>query len=150
MKCSSNLVRWLACLAGIGVAQAQDIVVPGLIKLEAYTNILTTTIESLTSDPSYPASPGEVLYLTAFDTRTGYPTDVHENYGGRITGYVTPTQSGEYEFFLRSDDAGQLFVSTDDTEANLAAVAEETGCCDAFHESGDPETSAPIALVANR
>ena len=154
MKRSSNVGRWLACLAGIGVgvcaARAQDIVVPGLIKFEAYTNILTTTVDALTSDASYPASPGEVLYLTSFDTRTGYPTDVHENYGGRITGYVTPTQSGDYEFFIRSDDAGQLFVSTDDSEAKLALVAEETGCCDAFHESGDAETSAPIAMVAGK
>src|SRR5207249_3798110 len=53
---------------------------------------------------------------------------------------------GSYEFFIRSDDASQLFLSTDDSFANLAQIAEETGCCNAFQESGAAQTSSPITL----
>src|SRR5205823_6616248 len=123
------------------------VLIPGLLKFEAYTNIQTTSVQALLDDPSYPSSPGEVLYMTSFDTRTVYPNDSHENYGGRISGFVTPVQSGDYEFFLRSDDAYQLFISPDENPANLAQVAEETGCCNPFMESGDPKTSSPVSLV---
>ena len=114
------------------------------------TNILTTAVQALLDDPSYPNSPGETLYLTSFDTRTVYPNDTHENYGGRISGFVTPAESGDYEFFLRSDDASQLFISPDDNPANLVQVAEEAGCCNAFMETGDPKTSPPQTLVSGR
>ncbi|MSU34967.1 MAG: hypothetical protein EXS36_07615 [Pedosphaera sp.] len=129
-----SFIPLLAWLFALGAAQAQ-LIVPGLLKFETYTNITGTPITGLTEDPRYPASPSQVLYLTAFDTRTAFPDDSHENYGGRITGFVTPVLSGNYEFFLRSDDASQLLLSTDETEANLAQVAEETGCCGAFEDT---------------
>lgn len=122
----------------------------GVLKFEAYSAIIGTPVDNLISDPKYPNSPDEIGYVTSFDTRTIYPTDAHENYGASISGWLVPTETAQYELFLRSDDASQLFFSTDDKPANAALVAEETGCCDAYHESGDPETSAPISLTAGK
>ena len=130
---------------------AQSIQVPGLLKFEAFNSITGTAVQNLIDDPKYSGNkPDEILYLTSFDTRTVYPTDVHENYGGRITGFVTPAESGNYEFFLRSDDGSQLYLSPDDKPANLAQEAEETACCNPFMESGDARTSVPKALVAGK
>ena len=39
------------------------------------------------------------------------PSDVGNNYGGRITGWLVPPVTGEYVFYLCSDDQGQLFLS---------------------------------------
>ncbi len=142
-----------ACLAGSAAwtLQAQSIQVPGFLKFEAFNSITGTAIQGLLDDAKYTGNkPDEVLYLTSFDSRTVYPTDIHENFGGRITGFVTPTQSGDYEFFLRSDDASQLFLSPDDKVSNLAMEAEETGCCNAFMETGDVRTTAPKSLVAGK
>ena len=125
-------------------AAQQTINIPGFLKFEAYTNITGTPVQGLLDDASYPNAPGQVLFMTSFDSRTVYPDDSHENYGARITGFVTPPTSGDYEFFLRSDDASQLFLSTDDKEANLAQIAEETGCCKGFNEPDHPTTSEPI------
>lgn len=142
-------------LAGIGLgpssfAAGAPTLIPGFLKFEAYTNITTTPVQALLDDPSYPNSPGETLYMTSFDTRTVYPTDAHENFGARVTGFVTPTVSGDYEFFLRSDDAGHFYISPDDNFANLELVAEEAGCCGAFEETGALETSPARTLVAGR
>ncbi|MBL9134589.1 MAG: hypothetical protein JNK85_01910 [Verrucomicrobiales bacterium] len=135
-------------------AQAQgagaNLVVPGLLKMEIYTNITGTAVQGLLDDPNYPNQPGQMDYPAGFDTRTVLPTDALENYGGRITGFVLPPESGDYEFFLRSDDASQLFLSTDETEANLQQIAEEAGCCNAFQDPGAAQTSSPVALVAGR
>jgi hypothetical protein len=126
------------------------IVVPGFAKMEIYKEISGNPVQNLLDSPKYPASPDEVVFLAGFNSRSALPSDSLEAYGARISAWVTPVESGQYEFFIRSDDASQLFVSTDDKAANLALVAEETGCCGAFEETGAAETSAPIQLTAGR
>ena len=125
----------------------------GVLKFSYWGGITGTSVDGLTSDPRYPVSPDQVMGLLSFNSRDAFPNDSHENYGATIEGFLTPTESGDYDFFLRSDDASQLFISTDATEANLVMVAEETGCCDAYHETGNGDaetTQAPIALVAGK
>ncbi|MBI2926765.1 MAG: Ig-like domain-containing protein [Verrucomicrobia bacterium] len=125
----------------------------GYLKFETWSNIGGTPVQNLLDDPRYPASPDFVAATTSFDTRPVYGDDSHENYGGVLSGYLTPTETADYDFFIRSDDASQLFISTDEKPENLSAlpIAEETGCCDAFHEVGDAETTAtPIHLEAGQ
>ena len=52
-------------------------------------------------------------------------------------------------FFISSDDASELWLSTDADPVNASAIAFEDGCCQPFLEPGFPQTSAPQALVAN-
>src|SRR5262249_27435599 len=84
------------------------------------------TVMDLLNDPRYPASPSLVLPVFSFDSRDAFPNDGHEAYGATMEGLLTPTESASYNFFIRADDAAQLWLSTDDTEAKLALVAEET------------------------
>ncbi|MCI0538665.1 MAG: DUF6531 domain-containing protein [Verrucomicrobiales bacterium] len=112
--------------------------------------ITGTAVDGLLGDPRYPASPDLVLGVFSFNSRDAFPDDSHEQYGATIEGYLTPTEPGDYRFFIYSDDASQLFLSTDDKDANLVQIAEETGCCNNFTEPDSPRTSEPIALVAGR
>ncbi|MBI4658881.1 MAG: immunoglobulin domain-containing protein [Verrucomicrobia bacterium] len=123
---------------------------PGFVTFEAYTGISGNPVQNLLDSPKYPDAPDIVAFASAMDSRIVFPTDGNEAYGGRMRGWFTPKESGQYEFFVRSDDASQLFLSPDDNVNGLAVAAEETGCCGAFEESGAPETSAPIALTAGR
>jgi hypothetical protein len=135
--------------ATLRVASLTSEFVQGVVKFEAYTGIGGTAVDGLLGDPKYPASPDEVRLLTAIDTPNGYA----DNYGARVSGFIIPPATGDYHFFLRSDDASQLYLSTDDKEANAVLIAEETGCCAAFlePETGDPATtSTPITLVGGR
>jgi hypothetical protein len=125
----------------------------GFLKFEYWGNIPspgTPAVSELTSDPRYPNSPDLVGFVTAFDSRTIFPDDSHETYGARISGFVIPKVSGDYRFFLRSDDASELDLSLDGTTAGLAMIANEPGCCNPFEEPSDtmPQTSAPITLQA--
>ncbi|MBI2947586.1 MAG: Ig-like domain-containing protein, partial [Verrucomicrobia bacterium] len=125
----------------------------GVLRFAYWTGITGTPVDNLLNDANYPATPTGVGAVFSFNSRDFFPGDSLENYGAVIEGFVTPTESASYDFFLRSDDASQLFISTDDKEANLAMIAEETGCCGAFMEpaTGDGATTqAPIALVAGR
>jgi hypothetical protein len=119
--------------------------------MEVWRNIGTTAVITLTEDERYINNTPDFRALaTAADTRAVFAADGNENYGGRLSGLLVPKQSGNYEFFLRSDDASELHLSPDANPANLALIAEELGCCAAFQETGDPRTSAPVALVAGR
>ncbi|MGB1783471.1 MAG: hypothetical protein ACPHT8_14820, partial [Limisphaerales bacterium] len=53
---------------------------------------------------------------------------------------------------MRSDDAGELWLSNDASESNLRLIAEELDCCDPFQEpdTGDLATSLPISLQAGK
>ena len=55
------------------------------------------------------------------------PADVYNNSGGQIVGYFYPDFSGEYVFYLASDDASNLYLSTDSNPANKKLIAQETG-----------------------
>ncbi len=122
----------------------------GVMRLAYWTDIPGTPVNALWDDPRYPDSPTGVGAVYSFDSRGYFPTDALENYGAIIEGIVTPTESGDYRFFIRSDDASQLEVSSDATPANLQWVAEQLGCCNAFTEPETDLTSQPIALVAGR
>ncbi len=126
---------------------------PGFLKFEYWANINTApgTVADLTSDPRYIANtPDAVYYMSAFDSRTVFPDDSHDYYGDRETGFIVPTESADYYLFIRSDDASELWFSTDANPANLTLAAQETGCCNAFQEPGAAQTGGPFTLVAGQ
>jgi hypothetical protein len=138
----------LLCLSSAS-AIAADVLTPCLLKVSLFTNFTSLTVGELTADPRYPASPSEVRFLRSFNTRDALPTDALQDFGGRIEGFLTPQESGDYHFFLRSDHASQLWLSSDPSEAGAALIAEELDNGDPFLEpdTGDPATSAPVPLT---
>jgi hypothetical protein len=122
----------------------------GVLKFSFWGGINGTPVDNLYQDPRWPASPDMTAAVFAFNSRDALPNDSKDNYGASIEGFLTPTESGSYRFFIYSDDASQFFISTDDKEANLAQVAEETGCCNFFTEPDSARTSEPVALTAGK
>ncbi len=120
----------------------------GFVLFEAFDTGAGTAVSMLTSHPSFPNSPSTVAYIQSFDSRTIYPDDSHDNYGARISGYYTAPASSNYIFYLRSDDASELWLSTNSSPTNRVKVQEELGCCTLFSAHGT--TSAPPALVSGQ
>jgi hypothetical protein len=141
----------LAVISGSPHSRGADVLTPGLLKFSIYTNIAGANVTDLTSNPNYPASPGEVRYLRSLNTRDAAPNDVLQSFGGRIEGFLTPLQSGDYHFFLRSDSGSQLLLSTDELEVNATVIAQELDRGDTFMEpGGDAATSTAITLTAGQ
>ena len=123
----------------------------GVLKFSYWGGISGAPVQNLLDDPRYQAgTPDLTAAVYSFTSRQAFPDDSHDNYGAAMEGYLTPTESGDYRFFVYSDDASQLFLSTDDKEDNLAQIAEETGCCNNFTEPGTARTSEPVTLVAGK
>ena len=108
-------------------------------------------ITLLLNHPNYPNNPMDRARIPSFDSRHGYSTDTHEQYGGRIRGLFVPTITGPWTFYLASDDASRLYVNpTGPDSAGKIQVAEEINCCNNFQATGDAKTSVPINLTAGQ
>jgi hypothetical protein len=53
------------------------------------------------------------------------PAEVGEEYGQILHGYIVPSQTGDYTFYLCSDDQGELWLSTDEHPVNSRLIARE-------------------------
>src|SRR5690348_9971149 len=99
---------------------AADVLSPGFLKFEYFGGINGTAVSALTADARYTSNtPDAVYWMPGFDTRSVLPADDHENYGARISGFLVPEQTGDYDFFISSDDSSELWLSTSESTANL-------------------------------
>lgn len=125
-----------------------------------FYNNVANGVANLTANQYYPNAPYTNLATLTFNSGeiTGgdlnnVPTfgPLGDNYGCSLSGWITPTVSANYYFYLASDDAAELQMNTAGADPALAAtIAVETGCCHGFQEPGNPTTSYAIPLVAGQ
>jgi hypothetical protein len=128
----------------------------GYLLWEYWPDIPGTALGSIEGDANFPGRPGRWEYMTSFNTDANGLSGIADNYGARISGWLTPTQTGQYRFFIRSDDSSGLVLSTSEDPAGGQDIAWEFGCCNGFLEpngvnpanNGSLQTSEPVPLAA--
>ncbi|HUS91547.1 MAG TPA: lamin tail domain-containing protein [Phycisphaerae bacterium] len=119
----------------------------GTILLEYWTGIGGTAVTNLTGNPNYPDNPTGSREPTSFEA----PTDWANDYGTRMRGYVYPPTTGNYVFWIASDDGSQLFLSTDEDPAHKVPIASVGGWTNSREWTRTAsQQSAPIHLEAGR
>ncbi|MBL9176098.1 MAG: immunoglobulin domain-containing protein [Verrucomicrobiales bacterium] len=78
-------------------------------------------------------TPDQSRVLTSAYTGSG----LYENYFGQLKMIFRPTQSGNYVFFMSTDDHGELYLSTNSDPANKKKIAEEPSWSDPRLWNGD-------------
>ena len=91
----------------------------GSISREVWNDISGTFVSSIPISTS-PNSMGQMSIFQA-------PENVGENYGQRISGYICPPLTGNYIFWIASDDNSELWLSTDGNPANKQKIASVVG-----------------------
>jgi hypothetical protein len=119
----------------------------GSILAEYWFGIDGVSVADLTGNPNFPNRPGTTEFLTSFEI----PVDRYDNYGTRVRGWLRPTQSGAYTFWISSDDASQLWLSTDQNPANKVSICQVSGWTSS-REWGKyaEQQSKTIPLIAGR
>ncbi|BCX46981.1 Tol biopolymer transporter [Haloferula helveola] len=112
---------------------------------DVYTGISGASVASLTGAASYPNFPDVGEFIAGGEA----PQNYADNYGQRIAGWITPPENGDYTFYLATDDASELWLSTDATRANRVLIASEPSYRGYRAWSGAP-ASAPITLVGGQ
>src|SRR5439155_22840155 len=107
-----------------------------------------TAVSDLTSNPAYPNSPsGTETVTTLFEA----PTNWNDNYGQRMRGYYIAPVTGNYFFYIASDDNGELWLSTDNTVANKRLIASVPGWTNSRAWTTYPnQKSSAIALTGGQ
>jgi hypothetical protein len=135
-----------------GIFTRDPAFVPGLQR-QIYTNLTGSTLANLSSSAKFPNAPDILDSVLTFESQY-QPNNAAENYGQRLTGYLIPPITGSYVFYLASDDAGRVYLSTDETPANKRAIVEETSWSTSRNWQGTASfpkrASAQIALVAGK
>lgn len=119
---------------------------------EYWTGLTGNDPNTMLDDPDYPNTP-DGAYLVTGELRGALSGD---SYGQRIYGYLVPPTTGDYTFYIASDDAARLFLSADtnpvDTTPALGnQVAEVPGYTDPDTWDTYPsQTSATVSLTADQ
>jgi len=133
-----------SAVATIGVGPGE-----GKVTYQYWKNVApngTDQVYEVTRDPRYPNNPDGGSELTRFDA----PRNWFEAGGERIRGYLYPPVTGNYTFYITSDDAGELWLSTDSTleKKELLCIVPHWAMEDNF--SDPKQKSAPVALEAGK
>ncbi|MBI5384950.1 MAG: hypothetical protein HZA90_09730 [Verrucomicrobia bacterium] len=93
----------------------------GALLHKVFTNLSGVLVADLTNQSRFPNQPDLVGYVSQSET----PVNSGDHYGAMLQGYLTPPASGDYIFYLSSDDQGALFLSTNSSPAGKQLVAWE-------------------------
>jgi xyloglucan-specific exo-beta-1,4-glucanase len=144
---AGNYVATYTNSGGCKSTQTFNVTVTGSILREFWTGINGTTISSLTSNANYPNNPSGSGQLSSLEG----PTNWAENYGTRIRGYIHPTVSGSYTFWVAGDDNTELYLSTSDNPANASRIAYVSGWTNSREwNKYSTQQSTTINLVAGQ
>ncbi|MFD3003579.1 PA14 domain-containing protein [Pontibacter toksunensis] len=91
----------------------------GTILREHWSSVSGSSV----SDIPLSSAPSSSSQLSLFES----PSGLGSNYGARVSGYICPPQTGNYTFYIASDDNSELWLSTTDSPANKQKIASVTG-----------------------
>ncbi len=138
------LLGVLFCAGSVG--WAEDLIM-GYVLVEFYDGTTGSTMDDLYGSSLYPDNATEMVWLESFET----PTNRADNYGTRVGGYLIPPETGDYTFYIASDDASELWLSPDETYEGAQMIATVPGWASVRQWDKDPnQTSAPVSLVAGQ
>ena len=90
-------------------------VTDGFIEREKWNNVTGTSVSAVPVN----TQPQEISVLSNFSTTR----NEGDNYGARVRGYICAPETGNYTFYISSDDNSELWLSTDDNPANKRLIA---------------------------
>ncbi|MCB1275758.1 Ig-like domain-containing protein [Prosthecobacter sp.] len=128
--------NWIVLLPNLGNGQ---------IMREWWTSISGTTLASLTGNTVYPANPNGRDLLSSFET----PSNWDDQTGQRVRGFLHVPVTGQYRFYIASDDQSRLLLSTDANPLNAVEIASQPAWVPSETWSWYPQqTSVLITLQA--
>jgi regulation of enolase protein 1 (concanavalin A-like superfamily) len=115
--------------------------VTGTVTRETWSNVGGTLISEIPVNNT----PTSTSILTSLEI----PVNAADNYGTRIRGYIVPSTSGTYNFYISGDDYCQFWLSSTAEPAGKSKVAEVSGWTNSREWAKYPsQKSANISLAA--
>ncbi|MCE9540051.1 MAG: T9SS type A sorting domain-containing protein, partial [Bacteroidetes bacterium] len=115
----------------------------GKITRDKWTNFLGKTLAEIPVN----TTPTSTILLSLFEG----PKNVGDNYATRIRGYICPPSSGNYTFWIASDNNSELYLSSSTNPNDKVKIAQQD-----FNSTSrqwnkyDKQQSQPIPLIAGK
>ena len=118
------------------------------VKREVWTGLDgSQSISGLTESTFYPGLPDVVGYTADFEAPNGWGN----NYGQRLSAFLVAPATGDYTFWIASDDGSELWLSTDTNPANRRKLCQVVGAVNVRDWTAQGgQTSATIPLVGGQ
>ena len=118
--------------------------------LNTWTGISGDSIADLMFATTYMTS--EPNQSTRLTNLLESPTNIGDNYGSQMVGWLLAPVTGTYSFWITADDNGEFWLSTDSDHVNkfLACWLNESVLQYVFLNSYPEQKSKPITLVAGQ
>ncbi|NDK55610.1 PA14 domain-containing protein [Pontibacter fetidus] len=100
------------------LAPSEPTTAAGKITREFWANVYGTGVSVVPT-----TNPTTVTELTLFES----PKNQGDDYGQRVRGYVTAPATGQYTFWIASDDHSELYLSTSEDPTKKVKIASVTG-----------------------
>lgn len=165
-NCSANVVRLqgvgcrvVACTATtlacvVGPAPGQPLGAGpyagtrGLLH-RVYWNAASYDLNSFISNAKYLSGQADVTRVQS-DALWGYCVNCAYNYGQQLEGLFVPRTTGLHQFYISSDDASDLWLSTDQRPSNMARIAYCPYYSPTYWSNMATQVSAPLLLQAGK
>src|ERR1043166_4696618 len=95
--------------------------VNGLLR-EVYSGLGGSLLANLTNAAIFPNGPTSSNLVTDFFET---PSNLGDNYGQRLRALIVAPETGNYVFWIASDDQGALYLSTNDLAVNKRLICAE-------------------------
>ncbi|MFO8012912.1 MAG: lamin tail domain-containing protein, partial [Phycisphaerae bacterium] len=119
----------------------------GSISMEWWHGVPNDDIDSLRNHGAFPDDPDGRENRSLAEI----PVDPWDDYGARLIGYVVPSVSGNYTFWISSDDNGELWLSPSQDPAGAALLATVPHWTHSREwNKYSEQRSAPRSLVAGQ
>jgi hypothetical protein len=110
-------------------------------------NDVSGGLDGLRGHPDFPGSPSLVDVIPEFET----PGGIGDFYGQRVRGYLEAPQTGNYTFWIASDDQSELYLASDEQPQNASLIASVFNWTDSRQWDAEPnQRSQSIRLEQGR
>src|SRR5687768_16710015 len=110
------------CVFLFFISNSQNCPGTGAINYQRWNNISGGAVTNLTSNPNYPNNPSASGSLAIFET----PPNMGNNIGIKVYGYLCPPSTGNYFFWIASDESAELWLSTTSSSSSKIKIAFNT------------------------
>ena len=101
---------------------------PGTLTREIWNDLPGTTLSAFTRSPRYGQPADSVTTFAG----AAVPQNIGDSFASRVRGYLTAPVTGDYTFWIASDDESELRLSPTDSKFGRAKIASISGWVQPF------------------
>ena len=109
------------------------LMVPQTLKVEVFTAISGSSVDNLTAAAKFQNNQPDFVYAS---NNWRFAPSGMDNYGTRISGFFFPPTTGNYRFYIRSDDGSRLFVNTNEVMSSDPDAKSLVALCNTSANNG--------------